>query len=135
VSIPENFDSGPNPDRAREAASEMAEVILTALDSFGEEFTAPDLLDVADTALSLLPVDSLVAAIMERLESHGWEKCGDEYPLNMHSVALEARIAWAEILPEVDRRLAALPTSYDDVKPPNLTVKGGRICACDCGCQ
>ena len=123
---------GPGSDRAREraAAREMADVILTALDDFGETFDARDLLEIADDALALLPLESLVAAIMERLEAYGWEKCVNEYPVNMHSVSLEARIAWAEILPEVDRRLANLPTDYD--APPNLAVDG---CPCRCGCN
>jgi hypothetical protein len=112
----------------------MAEVISTALDSFGKEFDQCDLADIADQVLDLLPIDSLAACIVERLESHGWDKACEPPDLGatirLSDAAAIARLAWAEVLADVDGELANLDGS--EREPPNLGMNG---CPCRCGCN
>ena len=97
--------------RVQEAAHEMAEVIVEALKDYGEEFSLDDLEEIADLTLALIPVQALALVIALRLMAYGHDQEHSVSPGSFShdpvSVATWARIAWAQILPDVD---ALLPT-------------------------
>ena len=112
----------------------MAEVILSALTDFGSTFDASDIIDIIDSALLLLPVEAMDGIIVERLEAHGWARAGDEAggltSTDQAAAAAYARLAWADILPEVDGSLAQL-----DGSRRQLTVLDINRLPCVCGCN
>jgi hypothetical protein len=139
------------PKTVAQAASEMAEIILESLADYGDSFHPDDLRDIVDSALAFLPVHALAPVIVERLGAYGDEEAVAVCP----DVGFEeasatfARIAWAEVLPEVDSTLPLLDgtnpprepayepiTLEDEVgaegDPPTLIVRAGKAVECSC---
>jgi hypothetical protein len=132
-------------EKTQQAAAEMADVILTALEDYGPDFEPDDLLAIAQEATDHLPIDALVDVIVCRLALYGAQQ---EVAAGFQDDAFAAtwgRLGWAEILAEVDHCLPLLdgksrpPREPDDIElvpnddPPHLMVKGGKVCECDCG--